>query len=131
MEVLILYSGSDLKEIARGIAEGAEKNEHRSKIIDAVQRDRPISFHRYDLVAVGAPTQGIFRGSVPSELKETLKQCKRTVGQESVAFVTPRFFATSDALKKLMGEMEKLGCVVKNFRSLKTHGDAIEFGKGF
>ncbi|MFW6238966.1 MAG: DNA-binding response regulator, partial [Halanaerobiales bacterium] len=74
--------------------------------------------------------KGIFRGSVPAELSETLKKCKRTVGQESVAFVTPRLFATSDALKKVMGEMEKQGCVVRNFRSLKSYSDAVEFGKG-
>lgn len=130
MEVLIIYAGGGMKNIARGIAEGVEKNGHSSEMIDANQRDRPISFHKFDLVAVGAPTKGIFRGSVPAELSETLKKCKRTMGQESVAFVTPRLFATSDALKKVMGEMEKLGCVVRNFRSLKSYNDAVEFGKG-
>lgn len=131
-KILIIYSTEgDLKNIAEGIAQGARQNGYEVELFDTNYSGRPISFFKYDLVIAGAPTQGIFRGKIPSDLANFLKYCKRTSGQEAMAFVTPRFFATNKALKKVMGELEKLGCIVKDFRTLKNEKEAEEFGGSF
>jgi len=131
-KVLIIYSTEgDLKKIAEGIAQGARQKGYEVELFDTGYSGRPISFYKYDLVVAGAPTQGIFRGKIPSDLSKFLKDCKRTTGQEAMAFVTPRFFATNKALKKVMGELEKLGCIVKDFRTIKNEKEAKEFGNSF
>jgi menaquinone-dependent protoporphyrinogen IX oxidase len=131
-KVLIIYSTEgDLKNMAESIAQGARQNGYEVELVDTNYSGRPISFFKYDLVVAGAPTQGIFRGKIPSNLSKFLKDCKRTTGQEAMAFVTPRFFATNKALKKVMGELEKLGCIVKDFRALKNEKKAKEFGNSF
>lgn len=129
-KILIIYSNEGkLKELAEGIAEGAEKKGYEVDLQDSEVSGRPISFFAYDLVIAGAPTLGIFRGRIPSDLINIFKECKRTAGQEAMAFVTPRYFATNKALKKLMRELEKLGCIVKDFRTLKNEKQAFDFGK--
>jgi len=129
-KILIIYSKEGkLKEIAEGIAEGARKEGNETEVIDTTYSERPVTFFPYDLVVAGAPTQGIIRASIPSDLSEFLKKCKRTGGQKAVAFVTPRFFATNKALKKVMGELEKIGCIVNDFRAIKNRKEAVEFGQ--
>ena len=129
-KILIIYSKEgDIKDIAEGIAEGARENGYQVELKDTEIDGRPVSFFPYDLVIAGAPTQGIFRGKIPSDLSSFLKECKRTGGQDAMAFVTPRFFATNKALKLVMGELEKLGCIVKDFRKIKNRKEAVQFGK--
>lgn len=131
-KVLIIYSTEgELKNIAEGIAKGARGKGYEVELIDTNYSGRPVSFFKYDLVIAGAPTRGIFRGKIPSDLSGFLNECKRTVGQDTMAFVTPRFFATNKALKKVMGELEKQGCIVKDFRSIKNEKEAEEFGNSF
>jgi len=128
--VLIIYSKEgDVKEIAEGIAEGAREKGYKVDLQDTEITGKPVSFYPYDVVIAGAPTQGIFRGKIPSDLASFLKECKRTGGQDAMAFVTPRFFATNKALKLVMGELEKLGCIVKDFRTIKNRKEAVDFGK--
>ena len=129
-KILIIYSKEgDTKDLAEGIAEGARNNGYEVELQDTENNGRPVSFFPYDLVIAGAPTKGIFRGKIPSDLKSFLKDCKRTGGQDAIAFVSPRYFATNKALKKVMGELEKLGCIVKDFRSIKNRKEAVNFGK--
>ena len=100
-KVLIIYSTEgDLENIAESVAQGARQNGYEVELVDTNYSGRPISFYKYDLVVAGAPTQGIFRGKIPSDLSKFLKDCKRTTGQDAMAFVTPRFFATNKALKQ-------------------------------
>jgi len=129
-KILIIYSSvGKIDQIAKGIAAGLQKNGYQVTLQDTGKTDRPISFHSYDLVMVGSPTLGFFKGKIADDLSPFLKNCKRTGGQETVAFVTPRLFGTTKALKKVMGEMEKLGCIVKDFTSIKNYNQAVEFGE--
>ncbi len=129
-KVLIIHSKEgDLKDITQGIAKGLKENGHQVDTLDTEDSGRPVTFFPYDLVIAGAPTKGIFRGRIPTDLGKFLKDCKRTGGQDAMAFVTPRFFATNKALKKVMGELEKLGCIVIDFRIIKNVKEATDFGK--
>lgn len=130
-KILIIHSAEgNLDKISRGIKEGAVNRGYNVDVLSTEDRGRTVNFHPYDLVVVGSPTKGVFRGSIAEDLPTYLRDCKRTQGQEAIAFVTPRFFATSKALKSLMGQLEKLGCIVNDFRSLGNYDEAVEFGKG-
>ncbi|HLV10728.1 MAG TPA: DNA-binding response regulator [Halanaerobiales bacterium] len=128
MKILIIHSvEGDAGKIARGLGEGSRKNGHQVDVINT-KESRNINFFPYDLIIVGSPTIGFFKGKIAKDLSPFLGQCKRTVGKDAIAYVSPRAFATTKALKALMGELEKLGCVVKNFTSLKSYNDGLEFG---
>ena len=131
-KILIIHSlEGNLDEIVGGIKQGAENAGHRVEVVNPENRKSVISFHPYDLVLAGSPTRGIFRGSIATDIIDILKDCKRTAGQRAAAFVTPSFFATTKALKKLMAQLEKQGCIVNDFSSLKNKQQAVEFGRKF
>lgn len=128
--VLIIHSNSrKLKTISEGLAEGARNQGNEVDILSTEENKRSINFHSYKLVLIGSPTRGIFRGKIAKDIPPYLKKCKQTIGQIVIAFVTPRLFATTKALRKLMNQIEKQGCFVKDFTSLKNKKEAVEFGK--
>ena len=128
--ILIIHSEEgNLKEVAQGIAEGANINGHRVDILSTKDRSKLVTFFPYDLILTGSPTLGFFKGKIAGDIKHFLGQCKRTAGKSAIAFVTPRAFATTKALKLMMAELEKLGCIVKDFVNLRSKNEAINFGK--
>ncbi len=118
-----------MSEIARGIAEGARSNGYQVDVLSTEDKDRPVTFFPYDLVLTGSPVLGFFKGKMAEDLRPYLQKCKRTRGKKAIAFVTPGLFGTTRVLKQVMSELEKLGCIVKNFVSLKNREDAFNFGK--
>lgn len=128
--LLIIHTpDDDLKEIAEGIKEGAESQDFRVDLRNTADMGNIVSFFAYDLVVAGSQTKGIFKGKIDSSLKKFLTNAKRTTGQEAVAYVKPRFFATNKALKKVMSALEKQGAIVRNFKAIKNRKAGIEFGK--
>jgi hypothetical protein len=128
--ILIIHTpDEDIKDIAAGIKEGAESRGFRTELKNTADTGNNVSFYPYDLVIAGSPTLGIFKGKIDNSLNKFLADCKRTVGQETYAFVKPRFFATNKALKSVMAALEAQGCIVKNFKALSDHSSAVEFGK--
>jgi menaquinone-dependent protoporphyrinogen IX oxidase len=128
--LLIIHTpDADLKDIAEGIKEGAESKGFRVDIKNTNDVGNGVSFYPYDLILAGSPTKGIFRGKIDESLSSFLSEAKRTVGKDAVAYVKPRFFATNKALKKVMAALESQGCIVKNFKAIKNHQSAVEFGK--
>jgi len=129
-KILIVHSKEGkLPEIAKGIAEGAANKGHQVDVVGTNEQGKVITFFPYDLVLVGSPAEGFIKGKIAGDLRPFLSQCKRTAGKEAVAFVTPSGFATNKALKVLMSELEKLGCFVNNFKTLKSKSDAVSFGE--
>lgn len=129
-KILIIHSKTgSIKDIAEGIAEGARKNGHQVEIINTDNEKSIITFFPYDQILVGSPTEGFFKGRIAADIHPFLSKCKRTIGQEASAFVTPHWFGTTKALKLLMAELEKLGCIVKDFASLKNRSEAVLFGE--
>jgi len=130
-KVLIIYSssGNNIKQIARGIKDGLEENGHRVDLRGTGETNKPVVFGVYDLVLVGSPTKGLFRGRPAKDIAPFLQNCKRTMGEKTIAFVTSRLVGTTGALKKIMEQMEKMGCFVYNFTSLKNFEEAVSFGR--
>lgn len=130
-KILILHSpDKKVQQLAEEIKKGAETGGHRVDLIAASgSGGKDISFHPYDLVVVGSEKKGLIKGRPPQVMGETFSRCKRTVGQESMAFLKPSLFGNTRALRELMNEMEKQGMVVKDFATLKSTADAEEFGR--
>ncbi|TDO95054.1 hypothetical protein DFR79_10153 [Halanaerobium saccharolyticum] len=128
--LLVIHTpDADLTEIAEGIKEGAEAQGFRVDMKNTKDIGNGISFYPYDLIIAGSTTEGIFRGKIDQSLNKFLSEAKRTVGKDAVAYVKPRFFATNKSLKKVMSALESQGCIVKNFKAIKDHQSAVEFGK--
>ncbi len=129
-KILVIHSQEGgAVEVARGIKEGAENQGHRVDIIKASVRGEEISFHPYDLVIVGSPKTGLIKGRPAADIAPTLERCKRTVGQECYAYITPSLIGSTRALRNLMEEMEKHGCVVRDFATLKKKEEGMEFAR--
>ncbi|MFP4662059.1 MAG: flavodoxin family protein [Halanaerobiales bacterium] len=129
-KILIIHSTEgNLPEVARGIAEGASKKGNQVDVVSTAEQGKVVTFFPYDLILVGSPAKGIIKGKIAGDIRPFLSQCKRTSGKEAVAFVTPSGFATDKALKVLMGELEKLGCFVNNFKTVKNKSQAVSFGE--
>jgi len=129
-KILVIHSTEGkLKNIAQGIAEGAGRKGNQVDLVSTADKGKVITFFPYDLVLVGSPSKGFIKGKIAEDVRPFLNQCKRTAGKEAVAFVTPSGFATDKALKVLMSELEKLGCFVNNFKTLKSKDDAVTFGE--
>jgi len=128
--LLIIYTpDDDLEEIAKGIKAGAKSQGFRVDMKNTKDIGTGLSFYPYDLIAAGSPTKGIFKGKIDNSLNKFLAEAKRTGGKDAIAYVKPRFFATNKALKKVMAALESQGCIVKNFKAIKDHRSAVEFGK--
>ncbi len=128
--ILIIYSQEgDAEKVARGIKEGAESQGHRAELLAASGEGDEISFHKYDLVIVGSPTKGLIKGRPAEDISPTLDRCKHTVGQDAFAFITSSLIGSTKALKKLMEQLEKQGCVVKDFETLKKKADGEKLGQ--
>ena len=126
--ILIIHSADKkTEEIAETIKTGAEKKGHQVDIMEAGQGRDEISFYKYDLIIAGSPSNGIFKGRPAADIKKTLSRSKQTVGKDAMAYIVPSFFGNTKALRLLMAELEKLGCVVKDFASLKNKESAEEF----
>ncbi len=129
-KILIIHSQEKgVKNVALGIKKEAERQGHRVDIEEASVTGQEISFHQYDLVIVGSEKTGFIKGKPASDIAPTLNRCKRTVGQDCYAYITPSLLGATRALKKLMEEMEKHGCVVKDFATLKKEKDGEEFAR--
>ena len=133
MKILIIYSKTNsLQKIVQGIKSGIESNgnDEVDTLNTEINNNKSISFHPYDLVMIGSYTKGFIRGKSSEDLLPLLKKCKGTLGQKTIAFITPRFFATNKALKDLMNKLEeKLGCMIIDFKKIKNKKEGIELGR--
>lgn len=128
--ILIIHSvEGKLKEIAEGIARGAERNGYQVDVLSTKDTGRVVTFLPYDLILVGSPAKGVIKGKIAEDISPFLRQCKRTDGKEAIAFVTPNGLATDKALKVLMAELEKLGCFVNDFKAFSNVQAAVAFGE--
>ena len=131
-KILIIYSEQkDFTKFAQALKQGFTKQGHQVEMQNLESTSRPISFNKYDLLLAGSPIFGFLGGKIDEEFGEFLSDCKRTVGQKAVAFVNSKFIGTTKALKKVMAELESVGCMVYDFRSFSNAKEAEEFAKNF
>lgn len=130
MKVLIVYAkAGNLEQLTDALAKGAESKGHlvTVKVMDGA--GEMLTAHPYDLVLVGSPVLGVVGGKIAPEVKPFLSAMKRLDGKEAVAYTGWKLVGTDKAVRKLMGEMEAQGCMVKDFRAFHSVEEAREFGK--
>lgn len=130
MRVLILYSARGaLDRLARAVADGLESVGVRAELMKAdPSRTQPISMGAYDLVCVGSPTLGFFRGRAAEDIVEVLARSTRLEGKRTAAFVRRGGFGATRALKQLMAALERQGAWVEDFADLASEQEARAFG---
>ena len=127
---MLISAQGNLERLARAVAEGLESVDIRTDVMKAdPSRAQPISVAPYDLVCVGSPTLGFFRGRPADDVQEALARCTRLEGKRTAAFVRRSGFGTGRALKALMAALERQGAWVEDFADLGSEQEAREFGR--
>ena len=131
LRALILYSKSGgLKPLAEAVASGLSE---RSVHVDLKEADDraggPITVAPYDVICVGSPVLGLWGGQVASDVDEVIRRCTRLEGKQAAAFVKPKAFGTTKALRRLMGILERQGALVQDFAAVRGVPDAQAFGR--
>ncbi|MBE3577192.1 MAG: DNA-binding response regulator [Limnochordales bacterium] len=128
-KALVIYSSEgNLAPLVEGIKRGLEKGGWNVEVVAASRSDaRPIP-GGYDLVCVGSPSYGFWRGRAAEDIEPTLKRCRRLEGVSAAAFVTPRAFASQMALRQVMAMLEREGAFVRDFATIANVKQAEEFG---
>lgn len=131
MRALVLISAQGrIEGLARAVAEGLESVNVRAEVVKAdPSRSQPMSMAPYDLVCVGSPTLGFFRGRPAEDVQEVLARCTRLEGKRTAAFVRRSGFGAGRALKALMSALERQGAWVEDFADLGNEHEAREFGR--
>ncbi len=131
VRALVLYSAQgDLEGLARAVVAGLEKAGFRAEAVRADARSGgPIAVGLFDLICVGSPVIGTFGGQVAGDLGDVVRRMTRAEGKQAAAFVRPRLFGTTAALRRLMHLMEEQGLVIRDFAALRSVRDAQAFGQ--
>ncbi len=130
-KVLIIRSKSNkLDDITKGLEAGFEGKGAKVDIKKVGNQTRIINFAIYDIVLVGSPVLGLLGGKIDDGIEGFLKQCKRTVGKDVVAFVNSKLIGSAKAVKVLMSKLEKMGCIVKDFRQFADKESAEKYIDG-
>lgn len=128
---LILYSAQGaLDRLARALAEGLDSVSVRADVVRVdPSRQVPISLAPYDLVCVGSPSMGFFRGRPAPDVVEALARCTRLEGKRTAVFVRRSGMGSGRAIKALMAALERHGAWVEDFADLGSEQEAREFGQ--
>lgn len=130
MRALIIYSSvPKITALANGVAEGLRGASIDVQLLEARVGSDTIVTSQYDLICVGSPVRGFFGGHVAGDVDAAVKRCSRLEGKQAAVFVSGGLFGVGKALRRLMGLLERQGAWVQDFASLKSGGDAREFGR--
>lgn len=131
MRVAVVFFGAGkrerLAEIARGVAEGIEKQGHTVDIIDG-ERDANTSLTPYRYVAVGTVAASLFRGKIPPAVAQWLGRSGMVSGKKSFAFLATAPLGAPRALQRLMKVMEHEGLFIRYSEVLRSREEAALVG---
>lgn len=131
-KAIVLYIAGDavVEEMSKGVVEGliAAGVSAEVRAIEPGSQ-QPIPLASYDFACIGSSVTSFFGGKIDSRLAEAMPRFTRFAGKSSAAFVIPRIFGTSRALRNLMEAMERQGAVVRDFAALRMAEQARQFGE--
>ena len=131
MRAIVIHDASKRTlRLAEGIASGLAEAGITAELRQAEERPAgPLSLGSYDIVCVGSAVVSFVGGRISGEIQATLRQCTRIEGKPAAAFVAPRLFGTTKALRSLMAALEQQGAIVRDFSSPRSRGEAAAFGR--
>lgn len=131
MRAIVIHDGTKrTAQLAEAIAAGLGEASIQAELRVAEEHPSgPLSVAPYDLVCVGSSIISFFGGRISEAVDATLRQCSRMEGKTVAAFVAPRLFGTTKALRRLMEALERQGAIVRDFSSPRSRGEAVAFGR--
>ncbi|MBE3583651.1 MAG: hypothetical protein IMX01_06005 [Limnochordaceae bacterium] len=130
MRAVVIYSRQGgLRPLAEAVGRGIEKGGWQVQVVEADPAEtRPLP-GGFDLVCLGSPTLGFFRGHPADDVEPALLRCRHLEGVSAAAFVRPHAFATEGVLRQVMGLLEKQGAIVQDFAAIRNAAEAEQFGQ--
>lgn len=132
MRAAVLFFGGSRRdrvaEVARGVAEGIEREGHQVDLIDG-DHDTGRKLTVYEYLAVGTAPTGLFGGAIDPKVGEYLAQAGTVLGKKSFAFVLKTPLGAQKGLSNLMKTMEGQGLFLRFSEILRSREEAAHMAR--
>jgi len=121
LRAALIYGGDDkkLELFAKKIFSTIKRKGNELKVIKAGRGITAGNLSPYEFIFVGCPVLSMFKGKLPSELINYIKQCVGLERKKTIAFIIPRLIGNDKTLKNLMSLLESKGSFIVDFRQIR------------
>ncbi|HZK40694.1 MAG TPA: hypothetical protein VFC91_03910 [Atribacterota bacterium] len=121
MRAALIYGGDDkkLELFTKKIFSTIERKGNELKMIKVGRGITAGNLSPYEFIFVGCPVLSMFKGKLPSELINYIKQCAGLERKKTIAFIIPRLIGNDKTLKNLMSLLESKGSFIVDFRQIR------------
>ena len=121
MRAALIYGGDDkkLELFTKKIFSAIERKGNELKVIKVERGITAGNLSPYEFIFVGCPVLSMFKGKLPSELINYIKQCAGLERKKTIAFIIPQLIGNDKTLKNLMSLLESKGSFIVDFRQIR------------
>jgi len=121
LRVALIYGGDDkkLELFTKKIFSAIERKGNELKVIKVGRGITAGNLSPYEFIFVGCPVLSMFKGKLPSELINYIKQCAGLERKKTITFIIPRLMGNDKTLKNLMSLLESKGSFIVDFRQIR------------
>ncbi len=121
MRAALIYGGDDkkLELFTKKIFSAIERKGNELKVIKVGRGITAGNLSPYEFIFVGCPVLSMFKGKLPSELINYIKQCAGLERKKTIAFIIPQLIGNDKTLKNLMSLLESKGSFIVDFRQIR------------
>jgi len=121
LRVALIYGGDDkkLELFTKKIFSAIERKGNELKVIKVGRGITAGNLSPYEFIFVGCPVLSMFKGKLPSELINYIKQCAGLERKKTIAFIIPQLIGNDKTLKNLMSLLESKGSFIVDFRQIR------------
>jgi len=121
LRAALIYGGDDkkLELFTKKIFSTIERKGNELKMIKVGRGITAGNLSPYEFIFVGCPVLSMFKGKLPSELINYIKQCAGLERKKTIAFIIPRLIGNDKTLKNLMSLLESKGSFIVDFRQIR------------
>ncbi|HAJ32680.1 MAG TPA: hypothetical protein DCK79_04835 [Candidatus Atribacteria bacterium] len=121
LRAALIYGGDDkkLELFAKKIFSAIERKGNELKVIKVERGITAGNLLPYEFIFVGCPVLNMFKGELPSELIDYIKQCAGLERKKIITFIIPRLMGNDKTLKNLMSLLESKGSFIIDFKQIR------------
>jgi len=121
LRAALIYGGDDkkLELFTKKIFSAIERKGNELKMIKVGRGITAGNLSPYEFIFVGCPVLSMFKGKLPSELINYIKQCAGLERKKTIAFIIPQLIGNDKTLKNLMSLLESKGSFIVDFRQIR------------
>jgi len=121
LRAALIYGGDDkkLELFTKKIFSAIERKGNELKVIKVGRGITAGNLSPYEFIFVGCPVLSMFKGKLPSELINYIKQCAGLERKKTIAFIIPQLIGNDKTLKNLMSLLESKGSFIVDFRQIR------------